>query len=459
MTRILPTLAAIVVLGLAAASLAEAQTKSTFTIRGAGWGHGVGMSQYGAYGYAQNGWNAAQILGHYYTGTALGTTDPNRRVRVQLVARTSAARIKGARQAGGRRLDPAVTYTLRRRGLSEIELSSRGRRLAVFSAPLQVAGEGDVASLSGHGRYRGVLEFAPTVFTGLSVVNNVGLEEYLRGVVPAESPASWPLEALKAQAIAARTYAITTAKSGDFDHFADTRSQVYKGVSIEQPSTDEAIAQTRGQVVTYQGAPVVTYFFSTSGGRTESVENTSLGTEPRPWLQSVEDEYDSVSPRHRWTVRPRMSTVGRKLRGLYSGSFRGIKVTKRGESPRIVSARVIGSRGETVVDGATLRARLGLFDTWAYFTAIRSRTVASRAASAPRPYAFAAGRAAGVLSGSVVGPARGTRVVVQERRDGRWVEAGRVRTGRGGAYRWTAPAPGIYRVLVGEAAGPSVAIG
>ena len=202
-----------------------------------------------------------------------------------------------------------------------------------------------MTTLGGHGSYRGVLEFAPTVFTGIGVTNVVALDDYLQGVVPAESPASWPAEALKAQAIAARTYAITTAKSAAFDHYADTRSQVYKGVGIETASTNAAVAETRGQIVTYQGQPVVTYFFSTSGGRTESVENTSLGREPKPWLQSVEDQYDNVSPRHRWTTKLTMRSAAKKLGSLVQGSFKGIKVTKRGVSPRIVSAEVVGSRG------------------------------------------------------------------------------------------------------------------
>ena len=110
------------------------------------------MSQYGAMGYAQHGWNAAQILAHYYSGTALGTTDPARQVRIQLVAETTRARISGARQAGGRKLDPTATYTLRRRGLSEVELSAGGKRVATFSAPLQVAGDGGVTTLAGHGQ-------------------------------------------------------------------------------------------------------------------------------------------------------------------------------------------------------------------------------------------------------------------------------------------------------------------
>src|SRR6059058_4057881 len=114
MTR---TLTATLILALLAASPAAAKPRATFTIRGAGFGHGVGMSQYGALGYAQHGWNAAAILAHYYSGTSLGTTDPSQRVRV-LLATGSKARITGARQAGARTLDPAVTYTVKRHGAS-----------------------------------------------------------------------------------------------------------------------------------------------------------------------------------------------------------------------------------------------------------------------------------------------------------------------------------------------------
>jgi stage II sporulation protein D len=197
-------------------------------------------------------------------------------------------------------------------------------------------------------------------------------------VIPLESPASWPLEALKAQAVAARTYALTTSKGGaGFDHYADTRSQVYGGAGAEQPSTNEAADATAGQLVTYGGEPVPTYFFSTSGGRTEDVENTTLGDAPKPWLKSVVDKYDSVSPKHRWgPIRMRYRTAGRKLRGLVKGRFKGIKVVQRGSSPRIVAADVIGSRGRTRVDGATIRARLGLFDSWVYFSRVKKRPAA-----------------------------------------------------------------------------------
>jgi stage II sporulation protein D len=467
MTRTLNALAATLILGLLAAPAAVAKPKSTFTIRGAGFGHGVGMSQYGALGFAQHGWNAAAILAHYYTGTALGTTDPSHRVRV-LLATGSKARITGARQAGARKLDPASTYTIRRHGAGQVDLfKPSGKRVATFLAPLQVAGASGITTLGGHGSYRGVLEFTPGTFSGLTVINSVPLDDYIQGVVPVESPASWPLEALKAQAIAARTYAITTSRGADFDQYADTRSQVYGGASVETPASNQAVDETRGQVVTYQGEPVTTYFFSTSGGRTEDVENSFTGASPEPWLRSVEDPYDNVSPRHRWKpATMSLSRAGRKLRGLYAGSFRGIRVLKRGESPRIVAARVLGTRASTEVSGATLRARLGLYDTWAYFRTVTSGKAKPRG-DAPPPQAAdpsggaigsAALRAARALSGTVLPGRAGTTLRVQARRGGRWVAAGQTTLDRRGAYRWAAPAAGTYRVVYAGATGPAVTL-
>jgi stage II sporulation protein D len=464
MTRKLPTFVAALLIGALATAPCASAAKSRFTIKGAGFGHGVGMSQYGAMGYAQHGASAAQILAHYYTDTSLGTTDPSRDVRVLLVEKTKSARITGARQAGSRDLDPSVTYTLKLHGLTEVDLLASGKRLATFTAPLQVAGENGIVSLSGK-PYRGTLEFKAGLFNALQVVNSVNLEDYLKGVVPAESPASWPAAALQAQAIAARTYAITTGRSGDFAQYADTRSQVYSGVSVETPATNQAVASTRGQVVTYQGQPVTTYFFSTSGGRTEDVENTTLGTEPRPWLKSVDDPYDDVSPRHRWTpTTTTLKQAGKKLRGLYKGSFRGIKVLERGASPRIMSAQVLGTKGSTTTDGATLRAKLGLYDTWAYFT-----TVTGKASGDPPPQTQAADASGGAparlsrvggpaLSGTVIPGRRGATARVQVRRDGRWADAGTVALGRGGTYRWPAPHAGTYRVVFEDAPGPAVRV-
>jgi SpoIID/LytB domain protein len=471
MTRTFNALAATLILGLLAAPAAVAKPKSTFTIRGAGFGHGVGMSQYGAMGYAEHGWNATAILAHYYSGTALGTTDPAQRVRV-LLASGSRARISGARQAGARKLDPALTYTVKRHGASQVDLfKPTGKLVATFLAPLQVAGASGVTTLSGHGSYRGVLEFRPGTFSGLSVINSVTLDDYVQGVVPVESPSTWPLEALKAQAVAARTYAITTSRGADFDQYADTRSQVYGGASVETAATNQAVDETRGQVVTYQGAPVTTYFFSTSGGRTEDVENSFAGASPEPWLKSVEDPYDNVSPRHRW--KPSTMTLpraGRRLGSLVPGSFKGIRVLKRGVSPRIMSAQVIGSRGTTTVSGATLRAKLGLYDTWAYFTTVTSGKAKPPGDTPPQQAADPSGGAIGsaavaararssrALSGRVLPGRRGAKLRVQARHGGRWVAVGRTALRRGGVYRWAAPAAGTYRVVYAGAAGPAVTV-
>jgi len=438
---------AALLLGLGVTSSASAASR--LNIRGAGFGHGVGMSQYGAMGMAREGWSYSRILAHYYTGTELGITDPNRPVRV-LLHTASSASFSGASEAAGRRLSPATTYSARARSGSVQLISPGGRVLASAAGAMQVSGP---AGLSTGGRtYRGVLDMRAGS-SGVNVINVVNLEQYVRGVVALESPPSWPIEALKAQAVAARTYAITTSKGGDgWDQYADTRSQVYGGMSAETASTDRAVAETSGHVVTYGGRPVTTFFFSTSGGRTEDVENVWPGGSAAPWLRSVDDPYDNASPRHRWRLRSMtMGQAGRKLSGLVKGRLRGIKVLDRGRSPRVIAAEVIGSRGRAQVSGATLRARLGLPDTWAYFTTVSSRQAkpSSRAlrSSGERPIA--------TLRGALTPARRNSRVRLQERRDGRWRTVGSTRTGRGGGYSILVTDRGSYRVRSGSAVGPT----
>jgi stage II sporulation protein D len=315
-----------------------------------------------------------------------------------------------------------------------------------------------------------VLEVRPAALGGLNVVNALGLEDYVRGVVSAESPSTWPADALKAQAVAARTYAITTSKSGDgFDQYADTRSQVYRGVAAETPTTDAAVSETSGEVVTYQGRPVVTYFFSTSGGRTENAEYGFPGGEPSPWLKSVEDPYDDVSPRHRWgPFTFTRSQAQKRLRGLVQGKLKGIEVTARGVSPRVVTADVVGSKGRTPVTGATLRQRFGLFDTWAYFATIGTDVKpkdppAADPTADPGTGAVEARAAAvsdvrrAVISGTVAGVKRGASVVVERRTGaGTWTTEVRTRLGKRGRYSASVARTGVYRIRVGGFTGPSV---
>ncbi len=451
-------LLAVTILLIAAAPASGAEP--LLTIRGAGFGHGVGMSQYGALGFAQQGSSYRSILAHYYSGTSLGAVDTGGKVRVLVQSTRGAAAFAGATRGGGRRLRADRTYFARARGATAVDLlSPSGRRMATVPAPLQATSRMPIG-LRGKGAYRGALEFRPAG-AGVNVINAVGLDFYVQGVVPVESPSTWPLEALKAQAVAARSYALTTSKGGQgFEQYADTRSQVYGGVGVEQASTNEAVRQTRGQVVTYEGRPVVTYFFSTSGGRTESVENTSLGARPVPWLKSVSDPYDDVSPRHRWgPIRMSFKQAGEKLGDLVQGSLRGIEVVKRGVSPRIVAADVVGSSGRTRVTGAQLRARLGLLDTWAYFTSISTKTEEAPGRD-PNGGSTAGPSRARFIRRSVTGRVRrgvkGGEAIVEIRTPVGWRHAGSTRIRRDGSYRFGSCTKGAYRVRVGAATGPVV---
>jgi stage II sporulation protein D len=151
---------------------------------------------------------------------------------------------------------------------------------------------------------------------------------------------------------------------------------MYKGVTGETSATNAAVRRTAGQIVTYGGEPATTYYFSTSGGRTENIENSWPGSAPQPWLKSIDDPYDSISPKHRWTVRMSNARMGALLGS--PGTLRRVEVLSRGVSPRVVRARVVGSNGSVVLTGPQIRARLGLDDTWAYFTRVGSARAAAK---------------------------------------------------------------------------------
>jgi stage II sporulation protein D len=289
------TLAALALAPAAQARRPKAHTHSeaSLIVEGAGDGHGVGMSQWGALGYAEHGWSCQSILSHYYSGTSLGEVSAKHVVKVLIGSK----------------------------------------------------------------------------------VKKVPIEAYVRGVIAAEMPSSWPKAALEAQAIASRTYAITAdAGGGAFDVYSDTRSQVYVGKAAETSASNEAVKATAGEIVTYEGKPAITYFFASSGGRTESVENSFPGAAAEPWLKGVPDPYDG-GPLHRWTMKISFAAVAKRLRGLVQGSFEGIEVVKRGFSPRVVLAYVLGSKGRTQVSGPELAGRLGLYDSWAYFSVQRKGRV------------------------------------------------------------------------------------
>ena len=356
---------------------AAAAARTIFVVKGAGFGHGVGMSQYGAYGYAQHGWDYRQILAHYYTGTEIGSA-PTKTIRVLLRSGGSQT-VSHISRAGSskRKLSPARSYRASASGSGIVLRDARsGRRVARSSGPMRVRGPGRYVRLGSN--WRGSIELRPAS-GGVMAINVVGLDDYVQGVIAGEMPASWHPEALKVQAVAARSYALTTDAGGAlFDQYADTRSQMYRGMSSEQPSTNAAAHDTAGEVVTYQGQIATTFYFSTSGGRTEDVENVFYGSAPAPYLRSVDDEFDNISPRHRWQLRFTASQMKARLGGLCAGSFRGIKAVKRGESPRVVQADVRCGGGTQRTNGTSLRARLGLYDTW--FKVVRASSAAKQAA-------------------------------------------------------------------------------
>jgi stage II sporulation protein D len=439
---------------------AEAATR--WSLRGAGFGHGVGLSQFGAFGYARHGFSYRDILAHYYTGTRIDRRGPSI-VRVLLQANRSSVGFTGATRAGDRQLREESVYKVTRSGSNVVLRSSSGRRLATYSDVVSVAGGSTLRLLAKagngvtNGLYRGVLDVRTATGPGLNAINTIDIEQYLQGVVPAESPPIWPFDALAAQAIAARSYALATNVGGKgFEQYPDTRSQVYRGFNAETASSDNAIASTRGQVLTYNGRLIVTYFFSTSGGYTENVENVFSGSDPKPWLQGVPDPYDDASPYHRWGPYSFSTrTLQARLGSYVRGRFRGIKIVKRGVSPRVVRARVKGSRGKVTVTGPQLRTRLGLRDSWFYLRKVKTTKSAAQARIASGT------RALTEISGTVE-PAVGRFAELQRKGTDGWKTVANVPVFRAagvGRFSFHVAERATYRFLAGWAAGPETEIG
>ncbi len=346
----------------------SAQASVNWVVRGHGFGHGVGVSQYGAYGYALHGKGYRFILAHYYKGTTIGQVRGTRIVRVLLDVSPNDVGFSGATSACGRALSPARSYRAHRnRGRVKLR-SSGGKTLANCGRKLRAAGHGRIA-IAGSGTYRGALEVVPTESDSrsLNTVNALALEQYVRGVIANESPPSWPAAELQTQAVESRSFALTASVGGNgFDLYADTRSQVYEGLASETPSTNAAAASTKGQVVMYGDEIAETFFSACSGGRTESVENVFFGP-PVPYLTSVADPYDHYCPLHNWTLRFSGPEISAKLGAYLKGRLKKVVVTKRGVSPRIVTAKLFGTGGASTVSGEQLEVALGGYSTWMGF--------------------------------------------------------------------------------------------
>jgi SpoIID/LytB domain protein len=341
------------------------------------------MSQYGAEGAARQGLSYRQIAEFYYPGTAWATAAG--RVTVQLSVDTTPADLVVRARRGltlrdtavpGRTVLPANGATRWRvvtsaTGVSRVAyLTDRWRSWGTLKGRGELYAAGAPITLvtpGGERAYRGRLRTAITASGTRVTVNELSLDNYLRGVVPLEIPASWSAAAVRAQAVAARTYAAyerAHPRSSSYQLCDTTSCQVYGGYAAEHPASDRAVAETRGQILTSRGEPAFTQFGSSSGGWTAAGSVS--------YLAAREDPYDgwAGNPVHDWTVRLDDATLERAWPTV--GDLTRIAVTSRDGNGtwggRVRSITLVGSRGRVVVGGDAFRARLGLRSTWLTFS-------------------------------------------------------------------------------------------
>ena len=390
-------------------SPAAASADSTFIVNGRGWGHGIGMSQYGAKGYADQGWSYSKIMAWYFQSTKLDT-------RANLTVKVDLDHAKGARSSwritsGGSSVltvsaltSPSVAATVAPGVSVWITFDSKGAVLRAdhydsktkvhsASTVLKVFGGTAIASTGSQSSssvriltesgpfsqtgivWRGTVRFSRTSTTVGHATDYVYMEDYLRGVVPRESPSSWPMEALKAQAVAARSYAYGAASSGSV-LYCTTSSQVYNGEgdgssSHETQRTDDAVSQTVGQVVVYGSTVVQTYFSSSSGGRTANSKDvwfSGASDDVSPVYYTSVVDADQGSPNYRWPMTTISGTsLASKIRSHDSSSAQPSPATvtgvtlQPGTSGFVRYVTLKWSNGKsTTLKGTQVQSALGL---------------------------------------------------------------------------------------------------
>ncbi len=382
MRRLSGTLVAVVSLaaaGLAAPALtppAAAAGPESVTLAGSGWGHGKGLSQWGAKGAAQKGVSAARILDFYYPGTQAGRSGGSMKVLIT-AARANKVVVQHRSGLKVRSTKTGRTWSLGKRGAKRWKLTPVGTtktRLSVktnrWRVVRDIPGQAEFRAAGGAIRlyvpggsalYRGTIRSAVSgPGSARDTVNVVGVEKYLRGVVPAEVPASWPREAVRAQSVAARTYAIferDTTNRGHFDVYDTTQSQVYRGVAAEHPASDAAIKATARQVRTYGGKPAFTQFSSSNGGW------TAAGSQPYQVAKKDPYEASSGNPNNSWSVRLTDDAIEQQFPGI--GDFEELVITASpGSGGRVSTVRIVGSNSDTTtLTGDQFRVRFGLRST------------------------------------------------------------------------------------------------
>jgi len=362
-------------------------SRASIIIKGHGYGHGHGMSQHGAEGAARQGKSHRQILRFYYPGTRVG--EAKGRVTVLITADTTDDLVVRARRgltvrdsAGGGRVTLPDNGASRWRvavtsnGVDRVSYrTDRWRRWRDLKGYGEFAARGPITLVTpaGHTAYRGKLRAVPAspASRARDTVNVTSLENYVKGVVPREMPATWTPAAVRAQAVAARTYAAYERAhplSSRYQICDTTSCQVYGGVSAEHPDSNRAVNATRGEIRAHRGEPAFTQFSSSSGGW------TSAGS--RSYLPAQPDPYDgwSGNPHHSWSVKVTDGRIENAFPKI--GNLRRIVVLRRDGNGqwggRVESIKLVGGSGSTTVSGDDFRFALGLQSEWVTFR-VRSR--------------------------------------------------------------------------------------
>jgi len=350
---------------------------ASFTIRGAGWGHGWGMSQYGAYGAAREGLSWKQILAFYYRGTRLDKLPSGTKIKVWITADSDnslrvlpASGLAISDTAGHHYTVPTgVKYRSWR-----ISRSGAGYRLSyrtssgsyVTKSTRLTTGSWSVSTRSkivkvvlpnGSVRpYRGTMALIKRG-SGGRTVNNVLLEDYVKGVVPAEMPTSWAANAVRAQAVAARSYGVRLQKfagNDGYDICDTTACQVYRGMAQEASGGNAAVRATSGIIVTYRGAVALTQFASSNGGHSARGDY--------PYLVAQRDPYDGVIKSQAWTRTLSASSISRAWPSV--GTVKRLQITSRDGAGawggRVKTIKIIGTLRTATVSGTTFQHMFGL---------------------------------------------------------------------------------------------------
>jgi SpoIID/LytB domain protein len=340
----------------------------TWTVTGHGWGHGHGMSQYGAKGAAAQGVGWKQIVGFYYPGTRLGRAHGP--IKVLLTADKRDVQVDARDGLRLRPLTGKKTFVLAKvrpratrwriqpngtRSVVQFKARSGWNRWASFPGAAEfTAGNQPITLRLPHhdtASYRGALRSVEK-----HTVNVLPLDRYVQGVVPSEVPTSWPVDAVRAQAVAARSYAAyERAHATSYYDICDTTScQVYGGADAEDPASNSSVKATRGRVVTYQGEPAFTQFSSSNGGW------SSAGSEPYLAAQADPYEASSGNPYATWTSTLTSARIEKEWPAI--GQLQHISITRDGNGDfggRILTATFSGTAGSVTVPGDDVRSLLG----------------------------------------------------------------------------------------------------